>query len=142
MKEPVTHYYMSDGTVRDSYILDHNGGSRPEYNKNFKSPEVIFANSLRSGRKSPLKYFKNHTDIADITTYLNWKSKIGFRKNSQVKKVEYDVTKRLTNNGSPGSPNRIKIIKQIGVKTGPMSDTFKSPRKDSGGSPKGIDYSN
>lgn len=81
-KEPVTHYYMSDGTGRDSYVLEHNGGSRPEYNKNFKSPDVIFGSSLRSGRKSPLKYFKNHHDIADITTYLNWKSQSGFIKNS------------------------------------------------------------
>lgn len=102
---------MSDGTGRDSYVLQDNGGSRPEYNKYNKSSDVVFATSLRNGRKSPLKYFKNHTDIADITTYLNWKSKLGFRKNSETKKVGYDVTKRLTNNGSPGSPNRIKIIK-------------------------------
>lgn len=37
-----------------------------------------------------------------------------------MKKVQNEVTKRL-GNGSPGSPNRIKIIKHIGTKIGPQS---------------------
>ena len=40
---------MSDGTGRDSYVLQDNGGSRPEYNKYNKSPDTVFASSLRSG---------------------------------------------------------------------------------------------
>jgi hypothetical protein len=40
---------MSDGTGRDSYVLQDNGGSRPEYNKYNKSPDTVFACSLRSG---------------------------------------------------------------------------------------------
>ena len=109
-KEASTHYYMSDGTGRDSYVLENNGGSRPEYNKHFRSPENIFASSLRSGRKSPLKYFKNHNDIADITTYLNWKSKLGYETNFKNSKIQSNLTQRL----ATGSPTRIKIIKQIG----------------------------
>ena len=123
-KEPVTHYYMSDGTGRDSYVLMDNGGSRPEYNKYNKAPDVVFSNSLRSGRKSPLKYFRNHNDIADITTYMNWKSRSGFRKNNENRKVGLDVTKRLTT-GSPGSPtNRNKTIKQINISKAPIKDQY------------------
>ena len=28
-KEPVTHYYQSDGSGRDAYVLNNNGGYRP-----------------------------------------------------------------------------------------------------------------
>lgn len=44
---------------------------------------------------------------------------------------------RLTQNGSPGSPNRIKIIKQVGILKG-QNDSFKSPRRNEGS----LDYSN
>jgi hypothetical protein len=73
-KEAPTHYYQSDGTGRDSYILMDNGGSRPEYDKYNKTPENIFQSSLRSGTRSPLKYKQEPGDRADITSYLNWKS--------------------------------------------------------------------
>lgn len=69
---------MSDGSGRDSYVLMDNGGSRPEYDKYNKSSEAVFISSLRSGKKSPLKYFRDGLkDKADITTYLNWQSARG-----------------------------------------------------------------
>ena len=72
-KDAPTFYYQSDGSGRDSYVLMDNGGYRPEYAKYNKSPQKIFADSLRSDQKSPLKYFKDAVrDKADITSYLNW----------------------------------------------------------------------
>ena len=74
-KDAPTFYYMSDGSGRDTYILQDGGGLRPEYDRLHKSPDVIFKDSLRNEVKSPLKYFKDGLkDKADITTYLNWQS--------------------------------------------------------------------
>jgi len=58
-KDPSTHYYQSDGSGRDGYVLMDNGGLRPEYEKYNKSAEKIFFGSLRTGVKSPLRYFKD-----------------------------------------------------------------------------------
>lgn len=58
-KDPSTHYYQSDGSGRDSYVLMDNGGLRPEYEKYNKTSEKIFFGSLRTGVKSPLRYFKD-----------------------------------------------------------------------------------
>lgn len=52
-----------------------NGGLRPEYNKYNKPQSTIFVNSLRNQPKAKVKYFKDHGDKADITSYLNWKSR-------------------------------------------------------------------
>ena len=71
-KNAPTFYYQSDGSGRDSYVLMDNGGLRPEYDKYNKTNHEIFMNSLRSAKKSPLKYFREEGDKADITTYLNW----------------------------------------------------------------------
>lgn len=72
-KDAPTFYYMSDGSGRDSYVLQNNGGLRPDYDRLNKSPGKLFTESLRNGPKSPLKYFKDGMkDRADITTYLNW----------------------------------------------------------------------
>ena len=69
---------MSDGSGRDSYVLQDNGGLRPEYDRLNKSPEKIFTGSLRTDVKSPLKYFQDvYRDRADITTYRNWQSSTG-----------------------------------------------------------------
>lgn len=66
---------MSDGSGRDSYVLQNNGGLRPDYDRLNKSPGKIFTESLRNGQKSPIKYFKDGMkDRADITTYLNWQT--------------------------------------------------------------------
>lgn len=45
-KEPVTFYYQSDGTGRDSYVLSNNGGYRPEY-KIHNIGDRLFKNTLR-----------------------------------------------------------------------------------------------
>ena len=58
-RDASTFYYMSDGSGRDGYVLQDNGGLRPEYDKRNLSPQKIFTSSLRSGEKSPLKYFKD-----------------------------------------------------------------------------------
>ena len=72
-REATTFYYTSDGSGRDSYVLQDNGGLRPEYDRLNKSPQKIFTSSLRTGEKSPLKYFKDALrDKADITSYRNW----------------------------------------------------------------------
>ena len=57
-KEASTFYYQSDGSGRDSYVLKNNGGLRWEYNVR-NSGDNIFKDSLRSDRKSPLKYFQD-----------------------------------------------------------------------------------
>lgn len=65
----MTHYYQSDGSGRDSYVLKHNGGYRPEYNIKL-SGDRIFKDSLRNNSKSPVKYFKDPvSEQADFTTY-------------------------------------------------------------------------
>lgn len=47
MKEPTTFYYQSDGTGRDSYVLNNNGGYRNEHDmKNYG--DRVFKDSLRS----------------------------------------------------------------------------------------------
>lgn len=75
-KDAPTFYYMSDGSGRDSYVLQDNGGLRPDYDRLNKSPDKIFKGSLRTGQKSPLKYFKDGLkDRADITNYINWQTK-------------------------------------------------------------------
>ena len=55
-KDATTFYYQSDGSGRDSYVLKHNGGLRTEYNKRLNG-DIVFRDSLRSDRKSPLKHF-------------------------------------------------------------------------------------
>ena len=73
-KPAATFYYQSDGTGRDSYVLQNNGGSRIEH-KNRQNGDPLFYDSLRSNQKSPLKsYFDPVEDRAEITTYLNWPS--------------------------------------------------------------------
>lgn len=72
-KDATTFYYPSDGSGRDSYVLQDGGGLRPEYDRHNKSPQKIFAASLRATEKSPLAHFKDaYKDRADITSYLNW----------------------------------------------------------------------
>jgi hypothetical protein len=75
MKPTPTFYYQSDGSGRDSYVLMDNGGLRPEYNKYNKTNHQIFMASLRKDVKSPLKFNRDESDKADITTYLNWQSR-------------------------------------------------------------------
>ena len=59
------------------YVLNNNGGYRPEYNIR-DSGDMLFKHSLRSNKKSDLKHFKDPiSDRADITTYMNWPSTIG-----------------------------------------------------------------
>ena len=73
-KAPPTHYYMSDGSGRDGYILKNNGGSRQEY-KSREMGDHVFYDSLRSGQRSPLRHqFDPENDRAEITSYLNWPS--------------------------------------------------------------------
>ena len=57
-KEPSTFYYQSDGTGRDSYVLQNNGGYRMEYDCKMNG-DYIFKDSLRSARKSPIKHFSD-----------------------------------------------------------------------------------
>lgn len=76
-KEPTTFYYQSDGTGRDSYVLKHNGGYRPEYNVK-DSGDRLFKNTLRNNTKSPLKHFQDPVkDRADFSNYQNWQSMRG-----------------------------------------------------------------
>jgi len=82
-KATPTFYYQSDGSGRDGYVLRDNGGLRPEYDRYNKSNQVIFINSLRSEPKSKIKYFRDLTDRADITTYRNWKSRQAKRVNRE-----------------------------------------------------------
>jgi len=90
---------MADGSGRDSYVVQDNGGLRPEYDKRHGSPQRIFAGSLRSGEKSPLKYFKDaFRDRADITCYRNWISTRGKLQNEKHAKIQRDVVRRLTRN--------------------------------------------
>ena len=117
-KDAPTFYYQSDGSGRDSYILMDNGGLRPEYDKYNKRQEVVFVNSLRNNQKSPIKYFKEPGDQAEITTYLNWQSKNAkWNAKKNGAKVN-DVTHRLTtcsksprrmegDNFETGPPSRI-----------------------------------
>lgn len=60
-KDAPTHYYQSDGSGRDGYILMDNGGSRPEYDRYHKTNEAIFLGSLRNERKSPIRDQRNRS---------------------------------------------------------------------------------
>jgi hypothetical protein len=85
-KEASTFYYQSDGSGRDSYVLKNNGGLRPEYSVR-NSGDNIFKDSLRRDSKSPVKYFMDPSQKADITTYLNWKSKQGVVVNERLARI-------------------------------------------------------
>ena len=96
-REATTFYYQSDGSGRDSYVLQDNGGLRPEYDKYNKSSEAIFLSSLRSQKKSSVKYLKHPVqDRADITTYLNWQSKQGLEQSRANSKIQRAVVMRLS----------------------------------------------
>lgn len=74
VKEPTTHYYQSDGTGRDSYVLKGNGGYRPEYNIKDVG-DRLFKNTLRNNSKSPHRHFTDPVkDRADFGNYQNWQS--------------------------------------------------------------------
>ena len=71
-KEATTFYYQSDGSGRDSYVLQNNGGLRPEFKVQHLG-DRIFKSSLRNNQRSPLKHFADPgKDRADITSYMNW----------------------------------------------------------------------
>lgn len=78
-KKTPSFAYLSDGSGRDSYVLMDSGGLRPEYDRYHKNSGSYFTKSLRSFERSPLKSFTDVRDKADITTYLNWKSREGYR---------------------------------------------------------------
>ena len=74
MKEPTTFYYVSDGTGRDSYVLQNNGGYRPEYNIKM-SGDRLFRTTLRSDTKSPTRTIQNTlNERANFDNYQNWHS--------------------------------------------------------------------
>ena len=96
-KPPPTHYYMSDGSGRDSYVLKNNGGSRQEY-KSRELGDHVFYDSLRSDQRSPLRHFVDpENDRAEITSYLNWPSIEGKAVRSKRIKLQTDLIQRLTN---------------------------------------------
>lgn len=95
-----TFYYKSDGSGRDSYVLMDNGGMRPEYDKHHPNNDKIFTRSLRCSPKSQVKYFRDHNDKADITTYLNWKSKRGQHEDVKKIRLQRNLVERLYNSPS------------------------------------------
>lgn len=128
-KDPSTHYYQSDGSGRDSYVLMDNGGLRPEYEKYNKTSEKIFFGSLRTGVKSPLRYFKDqYRDKADITTYMNWGSAQSNRINAKHAKIQRDLVKRLTGSRSPSDRSRgsVSPVEQRVISTEPSQPKLRT----------------
>ena len=72
VKEPMTFYYQSDGTGRDSYVLSNNGGYRPEFNIKV-SGDRFFKSSLRTYTRSPNRSIASPVqELANFDTYQKW----------------------------------------------------------------------
>lgn len=109
VKEPTTFYYQSDGTGRDSYVLQNNGGYRPEFNIKV-SGDRLFMSSLRAYTKSPVRSINSPvSELANFDTYQNWQSVVGKHVNKKHAKLQRDLIMRL----SKGSPERETTINYI-----------------------------
>lgn len=67
------HKYISDGSGRDSYVIQHHGGLVRDYNC-FKPYVDAFKDGLRKHKKIS-KYAKKHDftkGSVDIEDFLNW----------------------------------------------------------------------
>ena len=72
VKEPTTFYYRSDGTGRDSYVLNNNGGYRPEFDIKV-SGDRFFKSSLRTYTRSPNRSITSPvSDLANFDSYQKW----------------------------------------------------------------------
>lgn len=70
LKEATAVDYRSDGSGRDSYIIQNSGGLK----NNFRhTGEKFFKDSLRQNEYIPYKRVKPVWDT-DITDYLNWRA--------------------------------------------------------------------
>lgn len=108
-KEPTTFYYQSDGTGRDSYVLQNNGGYRPEFNIRV-SGDRLFYQSLRDHTKSPVRSPNSPvSELANFDTYQNWPSVVGKQVHKKTAKMQKDLIMRL----SKGSPERETTINYI-----------------------------
>ena len=109
VKEATTFPYQSDGSGRDTYVIQNNGGYRPDYNIRL-SGERLFLSSLRDNIKSPIRSMNNpEEDIAAFETYQNWHSVSSKNNSKRIAKIQEDVVNRL----SKGSPLRKSTINYI-----------------------------
>jgi hypothetical protein len=71
-KEATAFDYISDGSGRDSYILQNSGGLKREY----KGGHANFTGSLRQHEDTPYINMKLQSRLhpwqKDITQFLNW----------------------------------------------------------------------
>ena len=64
--------YRSDGTGRDSYVIQNSGGLVSDYRS--IPVEQNFKSSLRFNPQSPLKVSSDKPWGAEITDFLNWRT--------------------------------------------------------------------
>ena len=76
-KESSAITYKSDGSGRDSYVIQNSGGLVADYK--YKRADLAFKDHLRYNVQSPVPHHASarhgpHSFQADITQYLNWPS--------------------------------------------------------------------
>lgn len=95
LKEAVSFTYHSDGSGRDSYVVQNSGGLVADYGASRKS-EIVFKNSLRRQTYDVLPNTINQPYKSDITNYLNWVTPKVKASLLLKQKVVSDVTSRLS----------------------------------------------
>ena len=71
IKEPSSFIYRSDGSGRDSYVIQNSGGLVNDFKQ--IQPHNIFSSNLRTTPKPLVPTFVD-PERMDITNYLNWTS--------------------------------------------------------------------
>ena len=69
-KPAPSHVYRSDGTGRDSYVIQNNGGLVADFRCN--KSDVLFRGGLRQHLTSPVRNSNDRWRGPDSTDYLNW----------------------------------------------------------------------
>lgn len=69
-KPTATHVYRSDGSGRDSYVIQHNGGLANDFR--CSKSDMLFAGGLRQHTSSPVRNSNERWRGPDCTDYLNW----------------------------------------------------------------------
>jgi hypothetical protein len=111
-KEPLPVYYHSDGSGRDSYVVNNAGGLATDYGSSHR-PDVNFLQSLR---QSPKLVMPQQYDPSDMTGYMGWVDNRNKKILLSNARVAYDVTKRLSSNPSIlTSPIKVKLYLQLTI---------------------------
>jgi hypothetical protein len=98
-----SHTYVSDGTGRDSYVIQHSGGLVSDY-RGLRGIHA-FKQSLRQHAKLPQRRRKGSPSTVDITEYNNWYAPHVKQKLAGKSHVQRNLVQRL----SPVNNNKWRV---------------------------------